>query len=72
MVAIYAIVAYNYFVARVNAIAVQYRLFTEEFLMALSEHGPVRPGQTGQMAAARIEAAPVETPPGPPADKASV
>ena len=43
MVAIYAIIAYNYFVARVNGIAVQYRLYTEEFLMALSEHGPVRP-----------------------------
>lgn len=44
MVAIYAIIAYNYFVARVNGIAVQYRLFTEEFLMALSEHAPIKPG----------------------------
>jgi biopolymer transport protein ExbB/TolQ len=77
MVAIYAIVAYNYFVARVNAIAVQYRLFTEEFLMALSEHGPVRPGQTGQMVAAKVAAAAAESndgdvPPGPPTDKSSV
>ena len=63
MVAIYAIIAYNYFVARVNAIAVQYRLFTEEFLMVLSEHGPVRPGQPAAVSA---------TPAGPPADKASV
>jgi biopolymer transport protein ExbB/TolQ len=38
LVAIYAIVAYNYFVARVNQIAVQYKLFSEEFLFALQEH----------------------------------
>jgi biopolymer transport protein ExbB len=49
LVAIYAIVAYNYFVARVNQIAVQYKLHGEEFLNALSEHGPVKatpPGST--------------------------
>ena len=44
LVAIYAIVAYNYFVARVNQIAVQYKLHGEEFLTALSEHGPVKAG----------------------------
>lgn len=37
MVAIYAVIAYNYFVARVGAIGVQYKLFCEEFLMALGE-----------------------------------
>jgi biopolymer transport protein ExbB len=44
LVAIYAIIAYNYFVARVNTISVQYKIFCEEFLLALSEHGPVKPG----------------------------
>ena len=44
LVAIYAIVAYNYFVSRVNAIAVQYKLHCEEFLTALGEHGPVKAG----------------------------
>lgn len=42
LVAIYAIVAYNYFVARVNAIAVQYKLWTDEFILALGEHGKGR------------------------------
>jgi biopolymer transport protein ExbB len=44
MVAIYAIIAYNYFVSRVNGLAVQYKLFCEEFMMALSDYGPVKPG----------------------------
>lgn len=38
LVAIYAVVAYNYFVARVNAIGVQYKLYCEEFLLALSDY----------------------------------
>ena len=42
LVAIYAIIAYNYFVSRVNQIAVQYKLHGEEFLTALSDHGPVK------------------------------
>jgi biopolymer transport protein ExbB/TolQ len=42
MVAIYAIIAYNYFVSRVNGLAIQYKVFCEEFLFALSEHGPVK------------------------------
>jgi biopolymer transport protein ExbB/TolQ len=37
LVAIYAIVAYNYFVSRVSAIGVQYKLYCEEFLFALNE-----------------------------------
>jgi biopolymer transport protein ExbB len=39
MVAIYAVIAYNYFVARINGISMQYRLYCEEFLAALSESG---------------------------------
>ncbi len=38
LVAIYAIVAYNYFVSRVNAIGIQYKLYCEEFLFALNEY----------------------------------
>jgi biopolymer transport protein ExbB/TolQ len=41
LVAIYAVIAYNYFVARINGIAMQYRLYTEEFLAALG-HGKRR------------------------------
>ena len=37
LVAIYAIIAYNYFVARIGAIAVQYKVFCEEFVMALGD-----------------------------------
>jgi biopolymer transport protein ExbB len=43
LVAIYAIIAYNYFVAKVNQIGVQYKLFAEEFLFALGELGQVKP-----------------------------
>lgn len=43
LVAIYAIVAYNYFVAKVNAFGVQYKLYCEEFLFALGELGKVKP-----------------------------
>jgi biopolymer transport protein ExbB/TolQ len=39
LVAIYAIIAYNYFVAKVGAIAVQYKIFCEEFLLVLGEYG---------------------------------
>ncbi|HEX7501124.1 MAG TPA: MotA/TolQ/ExbB proton channel family protein [Polyangia bacterium] len=39
LVAIYAIIAYNYFVAKVGAIGVQYKVFCEEFLLALGEYG---------------------------------
>jgi len=38
LVAIYAIIAYNYFVARVGSIGVQYKIFCEEFLLTLGEH----------------------------------
>ena len=44
LVAIYAVIAYNYFVARVNAIAMQYKLYAEEFLAALGEQARGRAG----------------------------
>lgn len=44
LVAIYAIIAYNYFVARVNTLALHYKLFSEEFLMALGELAKSRSG----------------------------
>ncbi len=44
LVAIYAVIAYNYFVARVNALAVQYKVFCEEFLFALGEYANRRAG----------------------------
>ena len=43
LVAIYAVVAYNYFVAKVNQIGVQYKLFTEEFLFTLGDLGKIKP-----------------------------
>ena len=52
LVAIYAIVAYNYFVARVNAIAVQYKLYSEEFMFALGEYAKGRAAAAEATAAA--------------------
>ena len=75
MVAIYAIIAYNYFVARVNAIAVQYRLFTEEFLMALSRARAGAPGRRPGRWSPPASPRPSPTatcPAGPPADKSTV
>jgi len=42
LVAIYAIIAYNYFVSRVGAIAVEYKVFCEEFLLVLGEYARTR------------------------------
>jgi biopolymer transport protein ExbB/TolQ len=42
LVAIYAIIAYNYFISRVGAIAVEYKVFCEEFLLALGEYANPR------------------------------
>jgi biopolymer transport protein ExbB/TolQ len=42
LVAIYAVIAYNYFVARVNGLAMQYKLYTDEFLLALGEYAKTR------------------------------
>ena len=49
LVAIYAVIAYNYFVARINNIAMQYRLYGEEFLAALGQASKrkVVPAPTG-------------------------
>lgn len=52
MVAIYAVIAYNYFVARINGIAMQYKLYCEEFLAALGEMPKARPAATAPETAA--------------------
>ena len=52
MVAIYAVIAYNYFVARINGIAMQYKLYCEEFLAALSEMPKTRPAAAAPETAA--------------------
>jgi biopolymer transport protein ExbB len=36
LVAIYAVIAYNYFVSRIGGVAMQYKLYSEEFLAALA------------------------------------
>ncbi len=51
MVAIYAVIAYNYFVARINGIAMQYKLYCEEFLAALGEMPKARPAAASETAA---------------------
>ena len=66
LVAIYAVIAYNYFVSRVGAIAMQYKLYSEEFLAALGSLGtragspatatpaaPASPAPTGNLASAQ-------------------
>jgi biopolymer transport protein ExbB len=64
LVAIYAVIAYNYFVARVGSIAMQYKLYCEEFLAALGEHAKApRPAPV---------AAPPSTPSTPPAVEPAV
>lgn len=42
LVAIYAVIAYNYFVARVNGLAMQYKLYTDEFLLTLGEYAKTK------------------------------
>jgi len=42
LVAIYAVIAYNYFVSKVNGLAMQYKLFTDEFLLALGEYAKTK------------------------------
>jgi biopolymer transport protein ExbB/TolQ len=44
LVAIYAVIAYNYFVSRIGSIAMQYKLYSEEFLTALGAHAAARGG----------------------------
>jgi len=43
LVAIYAVIAYNYFVARIGVIGMQYRLYCEEFLTALGASAKRKP-----------------------------
>jgi len=38
LVAIYAVIAYNYFVARTNRLATSYRVMSEELILALRQH----------------------------------
>jgi hypothetical protein len=59
LVAIYAIIAYNYFVAKVGNIGVQYKIFCEEFLLALANSARI-PGRPCQRRAAQ---APGKAPP---------
>ena len=47
MVAIYAIIAYNYFVAKIGAIGVQYKIHCEEFLYALGDSGKAQAAPAG-------------------------
>ena len=54
LVAIYAIIAYNYFVAKVGAIGVQYKVFCEEFLLVLGEYGK---SQAAPVAASQAQVA---------------
>lgn len=52
LVAIYAVIAYNYFVARVNGLAMQYKLYTDEFLLTLGEYARIKGAGTNGSAAA--------------------
>jgi biopolymer transport protein ExbB/TolQ len=58
LVAIYAVIAYNYFVARINGVAMQYKLHCEEFLAALGTLGSGK----GAPAAVPAPTAPSTTP----------
>jgi biopolymer transport protein ExbB len=49
LVAIYAVIAYNYFVSRIGGIAMQYKLFCEEFLAALGAHANRAPAAPATM-----------------------
>ena len=62
LVAIYAVIAYNYFVARIDGIAMQYRLYAEEFLTALGQGVKRKPAPA---AAARRRRPRPAAPPGP-------
>ena len=48
LVAIYAVIAYNYFVSKVTHIGLQYKLYCEEFLLALGDLDRGRRGRTKQ------------------------
>lgn len=52
LVAIYAVIAYNYFVARVNAVSVQYKVYCEEFIFALGDYAKAKAGHSETAASA--------------------
>jgi hypothetical protein len=59
LVAIYAVIAYNYFVSKVNGLAMQYKLYTDEFLLALGEYAknlPAPGAGSGSVVAAKAAA----------------
>src|SRR4051794_19103876 len=56
LVAIYAVIAYNYFVSKINGIAMQYKLFTDEFLLTLGEYARTRPATATTAAGAGASA----------------
>ena len=58
LVAIYAVIAYNYFVARIGVIAMHYRLFAEEFLTALGQGVKRKPAVVAVAAGAEPAATP--------------
>lgn len=51
LVAIYAVIAYNYFISKVNGLAMLYKLYSEEFLMALGEYARAKNTPTASTAA---------------------
>jgi biopolymer transport protein ExbB/TolQ len=51
LVAIYAVIAYNYFVAKINGLAMQYKLYSDEFLLALGEYARSREANPTSQAA---------------------
>jgi biopolymer transport protein ExbB len=72
LVAIYAVIAYNYFVARIGGIAMQYKLYCEEFLSTLatlSAHGgrPVTAAPASSPAAPAASSPSSPSPTSPPA-----
>ena len=49
LVAIYAVIAYNYFVAKIATIGIYYKVYCDEFLAALGELGKGTPVVVGQV-----------------------
>jgi biopolymer transport protein ExbB len=60
LVAIYAVIAYNYFVSRIGGVAMQYKLYCEEFLASLAQLG-TRPAASSPTPAPAPAAAPASS-----------
>jgi biopolymer transport protein ExbB/TolQ len=58
LVAIYAIIAYNYFVAKIGTIGIQYKVFCEEFLFTLGDLAKSQGTSTGAGTAPTTDKAP--------------